>query len=47
LWARKEIDWQLNGLLLNWYDAGDGHYIGPHRDGIVGLMVSRPIADPL
>jgi len=43
LWARKEIDCQLNGLLLNWYDAGDGHYMGPHRDSIVGLMVGRPI----
>jgi hypothetical protein len=30
-WSRTAIDPRLNGLLLNWYDARLGHYIGPHR----------------
>jgi alkylated DNA repair dioxygenase AlkB len=39
----KRIDEQLNGLLLNWYDAEKGHYIGPHSDSTIGLVVGTPI----
>jgi alkylated DNA repair dioxygenase AlkB len=42
-WARQRFDARLNGLLLNWYDADLGHYIGPHRDSIVGLVEGAPI----
>jgi alkylated DNA repair dioxygenase AlkB len=42
-WAREEFDRRLNGLLLTWYDAERGHYIGPHRDSTVGLIVGSPI----
>jgi alkylated DNA repair dioxygenase AlkB len=42
-WARALFDRRLNGLLLNWYDAAQRHYIGPHRDSTVGLMVGAPI----
>src|SRR5262245_32211378 len=31
-WCRQNIDERLNGVLLNWYEAQQGHYIGPHRD---------------
>jgi hypothetical protein len=40
-WARRRLDARLNGLLLNWYDAALGHYIGPHRDSIAGLIEER------
>ena len=42
-WAREELDGRLNGLLLNWYDAGQGHYIGAHRDSTAGLVAGTPI----
>jgi alkylated DNA repair dioxygenase AlkB len=42
-WARRHVDARLNGLLLNWYDAGLRHYIGPHRDSIAGLIEGTPI----
>lgn len=42
-WARRQVDPRLNGLLLNWYDAALRHYIGPHRDSIVGLIEGMPI----
>ncbi len=42
-WARRRLDARLNGLLLNWYDAALRHYIGPHRDSTVGLIVGAPI----
>ena len=35
VWAKNQIDDRLNGMLLNWYDADLGHYIGRHRDSIV------------
>lgn len=41
--VRTEIDARLNGLLLNWYDAERGHYIGPHRDTIRDLVRGAPI----
>jgi alkylated DNA repair dioxygenase AlkB len=34
-WAR-ERDERMNGLLFNWYDGREGHYIGAHRDSEVG-----------
>lgn len=42
-YARTEVDERLNGILLNWYDAAQGHYIGPHRDSRSGLIPGSPI----
>ena len=42
-WCRSTIDSRLDGLLLNWYDGGLGHYIGKHRDSIRGLVEGAPI----
>jgi alkylated DNA repair dioxygenase AlkB len=42
-WARQRIDARLDGLLLNWYDGALRHYIGLHRDSIVGLIAGTPI----
>lgn len=42
-WSRENIDAQLNGLLLNWYDGTKGHYIGPHRDDSRDLIPDTPI----
>ena len=41
-WIR-EIDPRLNGLLLNWYDAEHGHYIGKHRDSTINMIEGAPI----
>ena len=41
--AQGELDPRLNGLLLNWYDADQHHYIGAHSDSIVGLVKGTPI----
>lgn len=37
------IDPRLNGLLLNWYDAEHGHYIGKHRDSTINMVKGAPI----
>ncbi|MEM1325131.1 MAG: alpha-ketoglutarate-dependent dioxygenase AlkB [Bacteroidota bacterium] len=42
-WCQKNIDKRLNGLLINWYEGRQQHYIGKHRDSIKGLMVGSPI----
>jgi alkylated DNA repair dioxygenase AlkB len=42
-WVRDAIDPRLNGLLLNWYEAARGHYIGAHRDSRQGLIDGSPI----
>lgn len=42
-WAREQIDPRLNGLLLNWYDADSGHYIGKHRDSTINMVHGAPI----
>ncbi len=42
-WGQKKIDPNLNGMLLNWYDAEFGHYIGAHRDSHVGLIEDSQI----
>jgi len=42
-WCRAVIDGRFNGLLLNWYDAELGHYIGPHRDSRKNIIVGSPI----
>lgn len=34
---------KFNGVLLNWYDADLGNYIGAHRDSTVGLVHMSPI----
>jgi alkylated DNA repair dioxygenase AlkB len=43
VWVRDAADPRLNGLLLNWYEAQRGHYIGAHRDSRHGLVVGSPI----
>lgn len=42
-WARETIDERLNGLLFNWYDAANAHYIGKHRDSTKGMLDGAPI----
>lgn len=42
-WVQKEIDPKLNGLLVNWYDATEKHYIGAHRDDSRDLIEGNPI----
>lgn len=42
-WVRSVIDPRLNGLLLNWYDAKNRHYIGKHRDKTKPLVPGAPI----
>ncbi len=42
-YAQKEIHPALNGVLVNWYDAAENHYIGPHSDSIIGLQEGSPI----
>lgn len=39
----RQIDPGFNGLLINWYDAGLGHYIGRHRDSRKGLVAGSRI----
>ena len=41
--AQTTIDDRLNGLLLNWYQADLGHYIGRHRDKPNDLIAGAPI----
>lgn len=42
-WAKKNADPRINGLLINWYDGRQKHYIGKHRDSTKGLMPDSPI----
>lgn len=42
-WCQSEIDPRLNGVLLNWYEGQQGHYIGRHRDSVVNLAADSPI----
>jgi alkylated DNA repair dioxygenase AlkB len=42
-WARQQIDARLNAVLMNWYDASLGHYMGRHRDSIGGMIRGAPI----
>lgn len=42
-WCRDAIDPRLNGLLFNWYDAAQGHYIGRHRDSVAHMVEGAPI----
>jgi len=42
-WSQKYIDARLNGLLLNWYDGSQSHYIGAHRDDTRDLHPDSPI----
>lgn len=42
-WTTREIDRRLNGVVVNWYDARLGHYIGHHRDYRQGLIQGTPI----
>jgi alkylated DNA repair dioxygenase AlkB len=39
----RDIDPRLDGLLLNWYDAEHGHYIGKHRDSTINMVKGAPI----
>lgn len=42
-WSKDKIDSRLNGLLLNWYDGAQSHYIGAHRDDTRDLHRDSPI----
>ncbi len=42
-WSQHHIDQRLNGLLLNWYDGAQSHYIGAHRDDTRDLHPDSPI----
>jgi alkylated DNA repair dioxygenase AlkB len=42
-WTRAEIDPRFNGVLVNWYDGNQGHYIGPHHDDTRDLVPGTPI----
>ncbi|MEO0732591.1 MAG: alpha-ketoglutarate-dependent dioxygenase AlkB, partial [Bacteroidota bacterium] len=42
-WSQQNVDPRLNGLLLNWYDGEQDHYIGAHRDSTLGLLPASPI----
>lgn len=42
-WCQEAIDGRLNGLLFNWYDGAQDHYIGAHRDSRQGLVQDTPI----
>lgn len=37
-WAKKNIEEQLNGLLVNWYDGAKRHYMGRHRDSTKNMI---------
>ena len=39
----SRVDERLNGLLLNWYDGANGHYMGPHHDSGRNLLRDSPI----
>lgn len=42
-WAQEVVDARLNGILVNWYEGSRRHYIGRHRDSIIGLVEGSPI----
>lgn len=42
-WVQHTVNPALNGILLNWYDASLGHYIGKHRDSTVNMIPDTPI----
>ncbi|HYC79251.1 MAG TPA: alpha-ketoglutarate-dependent dioxygenase AlkB [Planctomycetota bacterium] len=45
LWAQSTTDPRLNGVVVNWYDARLGHYIGAHRDSRESLVAGAPIVN--
>jgi len=42
-WVRQVFDARINGLLVNWYEAALGHYIGAHRDSTKSMCSGAPI----
>ena len=42
-WMQDNIHPSLNGILLNWYDAKQKHYIGKHRDSTKNMVPGTPI----
>jgi alkylated DNA repair dioxygenase AlkB len=42
-WSKKAIDSHLNGVLVNWYEGFQKHYIGKHQDSTIGLIDGKPI----
>ena len=42
-WAQETVDDRLNGVLVSWYDAALGHYVGAHRDSRANLVPGSPI----
>ncbi len=43
VWTRQHVFSELNGLLLNWYDGRQDHYIGKHRDSTINMVQGAPI----
>jgi len=41
--CKATVDDRLNGILLNWYDASEKHYIGAHRDSTTNMTDGAPI----
>ena len=42
-WSKNNINEKLNGILINWYEGKQNHYIGKHRDSTKGLVKGTPI----
>lgn len=42
-WAKERVHSSFNGMLVNWYDGMEKHYIGPHRDDARDLVKGSPI----
>ncbi len=42
-WVKENIHPELNGILVNWYDGKQKHYIGKHRDSTKNMVEGAPI----
>ncbi len=42
-WSKNAIDSRLNGVLVNWYEGSQKHYIGKHQDSTIGIIYGTPI----
>jgi alkylated DNA repair dioxygenase AlkB len=43
-WSASTIDARINGILVNWYDAGHAHRIAQHKDSPISRIMGCPIA---
>jgi len=43
-WSCATIDARINGILVNWYDAGHAHRIAQHKDSPISRIAGCPIA---